>query len=141
MWNETQKVLLSDFCAGIDSTSLLNNILENGSFSCDEVAFTLMPSMHGSSSVRVFAQLGEPPPEQAAQIYRRLLEINLLMPQERYERLGIDPSTGAVIFTYQLVSPSAEELLASLRHAASHARAWQLSYFLDDEPDAIYAHA
>lgn len=139
MWSETQKQLLKNFCDLNGIANLLNQITENGNLLCDHVAFTLMPSLEDKASLRVFAQLGEPPPGEATQIYRRLLEINLLMPQERYERLGIDPDSGAVIFTYQLALPTAESLLASLRHTAAHARAWQFSYFLDDEPDAMQA--
>jgi hypothetical protein len=137
MWSAAQSKLLKDFCELNGIAGLLNQIAESGSLLVDDVAFTLMPSVQDASSLRVFAQFGEPPAEQAAQVYRRLLEINLLMPQERYERLGIDPSTGTVIFTYQLANPSAESLHASLRQAASHARAWQVSYFLDEETDAL----
>lgn len=137
MWSAAQNKLLKDFCDLNGAAGLLHQIAESGSLLIDDVAFTLMPSVQDASSLRVFAQFGEPPPEQAAQVYRRLLEINLLMPQERYERLGIDPSTGTVIFTYQLATPSAESLHASLRQAASHARAWQVSYFLDEETNAL----
>ena len=119
--------------------TLLKQITENGNLLCDQVAFTLMPSLQDTNSLRIFVQLGQPPANQAEQVYRRLLELNLLMPQERYERLGVEPETGTVIFTYQLTSPTAESMLASLRHAAAHARAWQLSYFLEDEPDSLLA--
>ena len=137
MWNTTQKKLLKDFCNLNGVTGLLESLTENGSLLFDGVAFTLMPSIQDTSSLRVFAQLGEAPADQAEQVYRRLLEINLLMPQERYERLSIDPTTGMVIFTYQLSAPSAISLQASLRQAANHARAWQVSYFLDDGQHAL----
>lgn len=137
MWSAEQKNILKDFCDLNGIAGLLEQIAESGSLLFDNVAFTLMPSVQDASSLRVFAQLGKPPAEQAKQIYRRLLEINLLMPQECYERLSIDPSTGMVIFTYQLASPSAISLHASLRHAANHARAWQVGYFLDDEPGTL----
>lgn len=133
MWSATQKKLIKNFCELNGAESLLKQITDNGNLLCDQVAFTLMPALQDTTSLRVFVQLGQPPAAHAAQVYRRLLELNLLMPQERYERLGVEPETGAVIFTYQLASPTAESMLASLRHAAAHARAWQLSYFLDDE--------
>ena len=137
MWSTEQKKILKDFCDLNGIAGLLEQITENGNLLCDQVAFTLMPSRQDTTSLRVFVQFGQPPAAQAVMVYRRLLELNLLMPQERYERLGVEPESGAVIFTYQLASPTAESMLASLRHAAAHARAWQLSYFLDDEPDSL----
>lgn len=141
MWSEAQKNLLHDFCERNRISGLLGQITEHGRLCCDDVAFTLMPSLNDASSLRIFVQWGEPPAERAAPIYRRLLELNLLMPQERFEKLSIDPATGTVIFTYQLQAPTAEELLASLRHAASHAHAWQLHHFLDDEPATVLGMA
>lgn len=137
MWSNAQKNLLSNFCKSNGSTDLLEQLTEHGRLRCDDIQFTLLPVVDDDSSLRVFVEFGEPPPEQLLEIYKRLLEINLLMPHQGFERLGMDPQSGAVIFSYRLSSPTAEELLASLHDKACHARAWQLSYFLDDEPEAV----
>ena len=139
MWNERLTRLLKECCELGGCATSQDQLMQSGALLCDDVAFTLLPAVHDAFGLRVFAQFGATPPAKEKQIWRRLLEINLLMPQMRHERLGIDPATGCVIFSYVLSHPSASELIESLRHAASHARAWRLSHFLDDEPDTVLA--
>lgn len=139
MWSNAHKNLLRNFCKCNGMPDISDQTAEHVHLRCDEIEFTLLPSIDDASSLRVFVHFGKPPPELALQIYRRLLELNLLMPHECCERLGLDPDSGAVIFSYRLAYPTAEDLLASLRDKASHARVWQLSYFLDDEPETMQA--
>ncbi len=137
MWSEPLKILLKDFCALNDIRHALNSLLDSGTVSCNEVAFSLLPHPGAAQDLRILAHFGQAPAALKEQCYRRLLEINLLMPDTRGERLAIDPQTGAVIFLYTLKSPSAIELLHSLQRAAAQAHEWQQTQFLDGDAQSF----
>ncbi|MDO8299795.1 CesT family type III secretion system chaperone [Lacisediminimonas sp.] len=131
MWNEEQTTLIVEFCAlaGLhDSTSA---VLETGTVNCNDIPVTLLPAA-SSQSIQVYVQLGVPPEETASAIYRRLLELNLLL-AHRQERLALEPGTGVAILSYELTAPAPAQLLTSLQYASARAHDWRCGYFLDDE--------
>jgi hypothetical protein len=133
MWNTRLNLLFQEFCTLAGTKSLLEEILKNGNLQVDGILFTCMPSLKNDSDLRIFTQFGQAPKARLLAIYRRLLELNVLLPQGAGERLGVDPDTGAVIFIFELSSPSAEQLLHSVRRASLQAQAWRRDFFLDDD--------
>lgn len=136
MWMDAQKILIKQFCelAGLGENRA--QILQTGALYCNDVAFTLLPS-YASDTLKIFVQLGMPPEEQVASVYRRLLELNLLLPPEYAAKLAVDPETGMAIFAYQLQVKDGAHLLASLQLAAARAREWRADYFAIDDATAL----
>ncbi|MGB4346816.1 MAG: CesT family type III secretion system chaperone [Burkholderiaceae bacterium] len=139
MWSEPLKILFKDFCALNGIHHALNTLLDTGTISCNDVAFSLLPHPSAAQDIRILAHFGQAPANLREQCYRRLLEINLLMPDSSGERLAVDPQNGAVIFLYTLKSPSAIQLLHSLQRAAAQAHEWQQTQFLDGDANSFQA--
>ena len=132
MWSVALTNMLKEFCELNKLNTSYDQLLKSGALRCEDVPVSLLPITADTSAIRVLVNMGTPPETHHAAIYRRLLEINLLMPEQNKEKLSIDPSTGDVIFSYELLAPTAQTLLLSLQHASSKAHEWQLSYFLDE---------
>lgn len=140
MWMATQKILINEFCDLAGLTKSREQILQTGILCCNDVVFTLLPS-DASDAMRIFVQLGMPPEKDVASAYRRLLELNLLLPLQHAWRLAIDPETGMAIFCYQLQVTDGAQLLASLQLAAARALEWRTDYFFTDDVIALEGQA
>ena len=132
MWKQRQRSLINDLCiiAGIpDSVDLL---LETGTFSCQDIPVTILPGST-DNSLAIYVQLGQPEPTQIVSIYRRLLELNLLITHKHGEHLAIDPEIGAAVYGYELAFSNAEQLWISLQRATAQAIKWRSTFFLLEE--------
>ncbi|MCF8163264.1 MAG: CesT family type III secretion system chaperone [Burkholderiaceae bacterium] len=132
MWKQRQRSLINDLCiiAGIpDSVDLL---LETGTFSCQDIPVTILPGST-DNSLAIYVQLGQPEPTQIVSIYRRLLELNLLITHKHGEHLAIDPESGAAVYGYELAFSNAEQLWISLQRATAQAIKWRSTFFLLEE--------
>ncbi len=107
-------------------------MLEHGTLLWRDIPVTLIPIKDDAESLSIYVHYGVPPKENNALILTRLLEINLLMPQTYFERIGIDPESGAVIFQYRIKALSPEKVLRLIQHAASKASEWRDDYFLHE---------
>jgi len=136
MWKQRQRSLINDLCiiAGIpDSVDL---ILETGTFSCQDIPVTILPGTT-EKSLAIYVQLGQPEPTQIVSIYRRLLELNLLITHKHGEHLAIDPESGAAVYGYELAFSNAEQLWISLQRAIAQAIEWRTTFFLLEELSAL----
>jgi hypothetical protein len=132
MWKQRQRSLINDLCiiAGIpDSVDL---ILETGTFSCQDIPVTILPGTT-ENSLAIYVQLGQPEPTQIVSIYRRLLELNLLITHKHGEHPAIDPESGAAVYGYELAFSNAEQLWISLQRATAQAIKWRSTFFLLEE--------
>ena len=132
MWSPYQIKILTELCQLAQIESSLNNMLEHGTILWRDIPVTLLPTKDDSESLSIYVHYGVPPKENNAAILTRLLEINLLMPQTYFERIGIDPESGAVIFQYRIKDLAAENILRLIQHAASKASEWRDDYFLHE---------
>lgn len=131
MWTEYQRCILLELCIDSESSQHSKAILDTGNLECNDVPITILPGNHGKS-FSVYVQLGLPPADATTSIYRRLLELNLMMGPERPEKLSIDPTTGMAIFSYAIAPQDAHQLRTSLQLAAGRASEWQLNYFCSE---------
>jgi hypothetical protein len=108
-------------------------LYESGNLLFRDVAVTLCHREDDDDLVNVYVDFGAAPEHRALEIYRRLLEINLLASAQGSPRLGVDLQTRRVVFTYaqplQKLSP--EKLLGGIDAAVGQALAWRDGYFLD----------
>ena len=132
MWSPYQIKILTELCKLAQIESSLPTILEHGTLLWRDIPVTLLPTKDDSESLSIYVHYGVPPKENNAAILTRLLEINLLMPQTYFERIGIDPESGAVIFQYRIKDLAAENILRLIQHAASKASEWRDDYFLHE---------
>ncbi len=132
MWSPYQKKLLTELSQLAQLASSLPSMLEHGTLYWHDIPVTLLPTKEDAESLSIFVHYGVPPKENNAAILTRLLEINLLMPQTYFERIGIDPESGAVIFQYRIKALSAQQILFLIQHAASKAQEWRDDYFLHE---------
>jgi hypothetical protein len=132
MWSPYQTKILTELCQLAQITSSLHDMLEHGTLYWHDIPITLLPTKDDTESFSIFVHYGVPPKENNAAILTRLLEINLLMPQTYFERIGIDPESGAVIFQYRIKALSATQILLLIQHAASKASEWRDDYFLHE---------
>lgn len=132
MWSPYQIKILTELCQLAQIAPSLQDILEHGTMLWRDIPVTLLPTKGDRESFSIFVHYGVPPKENNAAILTRLLEINLLMPQTYFERIGIDPETGAVIFQYRIKSLTPENILRLIQHAASKANEWRDDYFLHE---------
>ncbi len=132
MWSPYQIKLLTELCKLAQIESSLPTILEHGTLLWRDIPVTLLPIKDDAESLSIYVHYGVPPKENNAAILTRLLEINLLMPQTYFERIGIDPESGAVIFQYRIKDLAAENILRLIQHAASKASEWRDDYFLHE---------
>ena len=132
MWSPYQIKILTELCQLAQLESSLTNMLEHGTLLWRDIPVTLLPTKDDSESLSIYVHYGVPPKENNAAILTRLLEINLLMPQTYFERIGIDPESGAVIFQYRIKDLAAENILRLIQHAASKASEWRDDYFLHE---------
>jgi hypothetical protein len=133
MWSPYQRKLLTELCQFAQLELSLQVILEHGTLLWRDIPVTLLPTKDDAESLSIYVHYGVPPKENNAAILTRLLEINLLMPQTYFERIGIDPESGAVIFQYRIKALSPEKILHLIQHAASKASEWRDDYFLHEE--------
>ena len=128
MWTEYQRGILSDLCVESESNKHSKAILETGNLECNDVPITILPgTTHESFSV--YVQLGLPPAAATTSIYRRLLELNLMIGPERPEKLALDPTTGMALFSYTISPKDTHQLRTSLQLAAGRAAEWQLNFY------------
>lgn len=132
MWKSQQRQLINQFCIRAGIPESLSLILETGTLSCQDIPVTMLPGA-SDTSLLIYIQLGQPEPAQITAIYRRLLELNLLIPHTQGEHFAVDPDSGAVIFGFELVKPSADQLWISIQRATSKAVEWRSTFFLLDE--------
>ena len=132
MWSPHQIKFLTELCQLAQLESSLPNMLEHGTLLWRDIPVTLLPTKDDAESLSIYVHYGVPPKENNAAILTRLLEINLLMPQTYFERIGIDPESGAVIFQYRIKALSPEKILRLIQHAASKASEWRDDYFLHE---------
>jgi len=132
MWKPRQRSLINDLCiiAGIPES--LDLILETGTLSYQDIPVTILPGIT-DNSLAIYVQLGQPEPSQITTIYRRLLELNLLITHKHGEHLAIDPESGAAVYGFEITFSSAEQLLISLKRATSQAIEWRSTFFLLEE--------
>ncbi len=132
MWKPRQRTLINDLCiiAGIhDSVDL---ILQTGTLSIQTIPITILPG-NTENSLAIYVQLGQPDPLQFTTIYRRLLELNLLITHNHGEHLAIDPESGSAVYGYELAFSSAEQFWISLQQATAQAIEWRSTFFLLEE--------
>ena len=132
MWSPYQIKILTELCQLAQIESSLTNMLGHGTLLWRDIPVTLLPTKDDTESLSIYVHYGVPPKENNAAILTRLLEINLLMPQTYFERIGIDPESGAVIFQYRIKDLAAENILRLIQHAASKASEWRDDYFLHE---------
>lgn len=132
MWSPYQRKLLTELCQLAQLESSLPVILEHGTLLWRDIPVTLLPTKEDAESLSIYVHYGVPPEENITAILTRLLEINLLMPQTYFERIGIDPESGAVIFQYRIKALSAEQILLLIQHAGSKASEWRDDFFLHE---------
>jgi hypothetical protein len=132
MWKQRQRSLINDFCiiAGIPDS--LDLILQTGTLSCQGIPVTILPGMT-DNSLAIYVQLGQPEPSQITTIYRRLLELNLLITHKHGEHLAIDPESGAAVYGFEIAFSTAEQLWISLQRATTQAIEWRSTFFLLEE--------
>ena len=128
MWTEYQRDILSDLCSDTEASQHRKAILETGNLECNGIPITILPGT-ASISFSVYVQLGLPPATAATSIYRRLLELNLMMGPERTEKLALDPTTGMALFSYAISPKTSDQLRTSLQLAAGRATEWQLNFY------------
>lgn len=125
-------------CVGLqDQFELIHN---SGNLVFKDVAVTIFLGDDASPLVNVFIDFGQFPEHQAEQIFRRLLEINLIVSAQGSPRLGLDPQTGRVIFccAYPLQGLSAHKLLGGIDMAVRQAIVWRSSFYLDGPPSNLH---
>jgi hypothetical protein len=132
MWKQRQRSLINDFCiiAGIPDS--LDLILQTGTLSCHDIPVTILPGMT-DNSLAIYVQLGQPEPTQITSIYRRLLELNLLITHNHGEHLAIDPESGAAVYGFEMAFSTAEQLWIRLQRATTQAIEWRSTFFLLEE--------
>jgi len=132
MWKPRQRSLIKDFCiiAGIPDS--LDLILQTGTLSCQGIPVTILPGMT-DNSLAIYVQLGQPERSQITSIYRRLLELNLLITHKHGEHLAIDPESGAAVYGFEIAFSTAEQLWISLQRATTQAIEWRSTFFLLEE--------
>lgn len=120
-------------------------IYESGNLTFKDVGLTIFFNEQAGSSVNVYVDFGAHPEGKSLAVFRRLLEINLLVSSPGSPRLGLDPQTGRVIFVYAhaLEGLTAQRLLGSIDVAVGQAAAWRETFYLDEPGtrDADLRHA
>ena len=132
MWTDHQRCILSDLCTDPGSGEHREAILDTGNLECNGIPVTIMPGTT-PDSFSVYVQLGLPPAAETGTIYRRLLELNLMMGPGCTEKLAIEPPTGMAIFSYMIAPKDADQLRTSLQLAAGRASEWQLNFYRSED--------
>jgi hypothetical protein len=132
MWKAQQRQLINQLCMRAGICESLDLILETGTLSCQDIPVTLLPGTN-DRSLAIYIQLGHPDPSQITTIYRRLLELNLLITHTQGERFAVDPDSSAVVYGFELANASAEQLWISLQRATTLATEWRSTFFLQDD--------
>jgi hypothetical protein len=132
MWKPRQRNLINDLCiiAGIPDS--LDLILQTGTLSIQTIPVTILPG-NTENSLAIYVQLGQPDHSQITTIYRRLLELNLLITHNHGEHLAIDPESGTAVYGYELLNSNAEQLWLSIQRATSKAIEWRSTFFLTED--------
>lgn len=129
--------LITDFCELIGIKSEADKVLSTGAIQCDDVTFSLLPSLNGADAISVFTAFGDVPSGREIRIYRRLLEVNTLMPLDGGPRLGVDEGSGKVIMAFRIVAPTPTRLLLDLQSAVRQAQEWRRTFYLDDAEENV----
>ena len=132
MWKPRQRALINDFCIITGIPDSLELILNTGTLTCQGIPVTLLSGIT-ENSLAIYVQLGQPDPSQITTIYRRLLELNLLITHKHGEHLAIDPESGAAVYGFELAFSTAEQLWISLQRATAQAIEWRSTFFLLEE--------
>jgi hypothetical protein len=127
--------LITDFCELIGMEYEAGKVLSTGAIQCDDVTFSLLPSLDGVDAISVFTAFGDVPSGREIRVYRRLLEVNVLVPLDGGPRLGIDEESGKVIMAFRIVAPTPTRLLLDLQSAVRQAQAWRTTFYLDDDEE------
>lgn len=141
MTSEHYRSLISKFCTLVGLDPVADATCSTGSFMCKEVAFSLLPIADQPETISVYVEFGQIPPERRLEAYRRLLEINLLVPLGHGPRLGVDSESGKVLCAFQFKGSTAPGLLACLELAAQQALQWRATFYLDQASGNDPRHA
>lgn len=129
MWKSAQRRLIKEFCILAGIAESLDLILKTGTLSCQDIPVSLLPGST-DASLAIYVQLGQPDPSQITTIYRRLLELNLLITHTQGEHFAVDPDSGAAVYGFELANPTAEQLWWNIQRATNKAIEWRSTFFL-----------
>jgi len=134
MNNDSYKHLITEVACLIGLAVQADKIHASGNLIFKNVAVTVFFNEKKSDLVHVYVDFGDFPQHKAQDIFRRLLEINLLVSSQGSPRLGLDPTTGRVIFCWSrpLADLSAQKLLGGIDMAVTQALSWRDNFYLDD---------
>jgi hypothetical protein len=131
------KELIEEACEGVGEVER-QTILATGNLVADGVPFTFVPGTVGTddaSSLYLYCDFGELPPEQTEAALKRLLEINLFLYGRDAPTFVFNSVTAHVLLACRLEQTglTAQRFVQSLREMGVYAREWQASYFLANE--------
>ena len=138
--------LIRDFCATVRIDDVAS-VLETGSVSVNEVAFSIFPSDDEegqADEALVYCDFGPIPSQNAPAVLRRLLEVNLFLTSAPLScSFAINPESEHVILGFRspLDTTTPEALATSLQLCAEEAAHWRQTHFLDSEPQSLKAAA
>ena len=136
MWKSRHKTVIHELCVLAGIPDSLDLILKTSTLSCQDIPVTLLPGA-SENSIAVYVQLGHPESSQITAIYRRLLELNLLITHTQGEHFAVDPESGVVVYGFELTNPSAEQLWISIQRATGKAVEWRSTFFLLEEMNEL----
>ena len=132
--------LMQELTALVGLSDQFELIHATGNLVFKDVALTIFLTDNQPALVNVFVDFGTFAQDKAEEIFRRLLEINLLVSSQGSPRLGLDPQTGRVIFScaYPLQGLTAYKLLGSIDMAVRQATVWRSTFYLDGPPSHLH---
>ncbi|WP_395689483.1 CesT family type III secretion system chaperone [Caenimonas koreensis] len=135
---DAYRSLMEDFAQLVGLRSRPGSLHHTGNFKFNGVALTIALDSREGQLVQVFIDFGACPTDKALPVYKRLLEVNLLLGAQGSPRLALDPVTDRVVFTYSsaLHGLTAQALLAGIEQVAGQASEWRESFFIDETPPA-----
>lgn len=143
MLNENFEQLMREFCAQVQIEDVLT-VLETGSVSVNDVAFSIFPSEETEDgqveAALVYCDFGPLPQHNAMAVARRLLEVNLFLTSAPLAcSFAINPESEHVILAFRspLETTEAEALAQSLQLCADEAVHWRETFFLDGDPEPL----
>jgi hypothetical protein len=144
MPNERFEQLMRDFCATVQIDDVLS-VLETGSVTVNDIAFSIFPSDDEvadsqSDAALVYCDFGPLPAHNAMAVVRRLLEVNLFLTSAPLAcSFAINPESEHVILAFRspLGATTPEALASSLQLCAEEAVRWRETYFLDGDPEPL----
>lgn len=140
MSSEKFDQLIREFCEAVQIDDVVS-VLESGSVSVNDVAFSIFPSEDedgGVAGALVYCDFGPLPSGDSVAVLRRLLEVNLFLTSAPLScSFAINPESGHVLLAFRspLDGTGAESLATSLQLCAEEAERWRESHFLEDGPE------